>query len=122
MQCGTHTRNFVIEREVNMQDHLKMLDGERKVLNINTGKVMEADIQMPSFNEMDSQKAYPPDGVRPSKPEEKDQHVKNVREPLFLARLEEAYWPFINRCQIQEFDKIHPAFPRFRFGDERLWP
>lgn len=60
-----------------MQDHLKMLDGGRKVLNMNTGKVMEvADIQMPSFNEMDSMKAYPPDGVRPSQPEEKDQDVK----------------------------------------------
>jgi len=44
-----------------------------------TGKMMEvADIQLPSFNEMDSMRAYPPDGVRPKdlKPEEKDQDAK----------------------------------------------
>jgi hypothetical protein len=57
-------------------------------------------------------------------PEEKleGSGCKERERATFLARLEEAYWLFVNRCQIQEFDKIHPAFPRFRFGDKRLWP
>jgi hypothetical protein len=51
--------------------------GKKYVKNMETGKVTEvADIQLPSFNEMDSLRAYPPDGVRPSQPEEKDQDVK----------------------------------------------
>ena len=40
----------------------------------------------------------------------------------FLASLEEAEWFLVDRCQLKEFDDIHPAFPRFRFRNERLWP
>lgn len=64
-----------------MNDHMVPFTykGKKYVKNMETGKVMEvADIQLPSFNEMDSLRAYPPDGVRPKnfKPKEKDQDVK----------------------------------------------
>jgi hypothetical protein len=88
MQCGTHTRNPAIAsatqllglptqcvREENMQDHMVPFskNGKKYVKNRETGKVMEvADIQLPSFNEMDSMRAYPPDGLRPKNFKPKD--------------------------------------------------
>jgi len=64
-----------------MNDHMVPFTykGKKYVKDTITGEVFKvADIQLPSFNEMDSLRAYPPDGVRPKdfKPEEKDQDVK----------------------------------------------
>jgi hypothetical protein len=63
-----------------MQDHMKPLKykGKKYVKNTLTGKIYEvADIQLPSFNEMDSMQAYP-NGVRPKRFRQDDQDPKST--------------------------------------------